>query len=48
VLGTLMAMGQKEMQDLLAEEGQAVVTCEFCSEKYTIGREEIENLFVDR
>ncbi|MGE0680112.1 MAG: Hsp33 family molecular chaperone HslO [Candidatus Binatia bacterium] len=48
VLSTLMAMGQKEMQDLLAEEGQAVVTCEFCSEKYTIGREEIENLFVDR
>lgn len=47
VLSTLMAMGQKEMQDLLAEEGQAVVTCEFCSEKYTIGREEVENLFVD-
>jgi molecular chaperone Hsp33 len=47
VLSTLMAMGQKEMQELLAEEGQAVVTCEFCSEKYTIGREEIENLFVE-
>jgi len=45
VLSTLVAMGQKEMQALLEEEGRAAVTCEFCSEQYTIGREEIENLF---
>jgi molecular chaperone Hsp33 len=45
VLSTLLAMGQQEMQEILAEEGQAAVTCEFCNEQYTIGREEIENLF---
>jgi molecular chaperone Hsp33 len=48
VLSTLVAMGQREMQDLLAEEGRAVVTCEFCNEQYVIDREEIENLFVER
>jgi molecular chaperone Hsp33 len=47
VLSTLMAMGKKEMQDLLEEEGRVAVTCEFCSERYTIGQEEIENLFLE-
>ncbi len=45
VLSTLVAMGQNEMQGLLAEEGKASVTCEFCGELYTIAREEIEPLF---
>src|SRR5262245_36189504 len=45
VLGTLVALGQSEVQDLLAEEGQAVVTCEFCDERYTVSREELEALF---
>lgn len=48
VLSTLMAMGRQEMHDLLAEEGQASVTCEFCNERYTISREEIEKMFVER
>jgi molecular chaperone Hsp33 len=48
VLGTLVAMGQQEMQTLLEEEGQAVVTCEFCGEQYVIVRDEIESLFAER
>jgi len=48
VLGTLVAMGQKEMQTLVEEAGKASVTCEFCSEQYTISKEEIENLFRER
>lgn len=48
VLGTLVAMGQQEMESLLAEEGKAAVTCEFCNEQYTIEREEIEGLFTER
>lgn len=47
VLNTLLAMGKQEMQELLAEEGRVAVTCEFCNEQYTIGREEIENLFLE-
>jgi molecular chaperone Hsp33 len=45
VLGTLVALGQAEVQDLLATEGQAEVTCEFCNEHYTVGRGELEALF---
>jgi molecular chaperone Hsp33 len=45
VLGTLVALGQAEVQDLLATEGQAEVTCEFCNEHYTVGREELAALF---
>lgn len=47
VLSTLIAMGEQEMQALLAEEGHALVTCEFCNEQYTIERGEIENLFLE-
>jgi molecular chaperone Hsp33 len=45
VLGTLVALGQAEVQDLLATEGQAEVTCEFCNEHYTVDREELAALF---
>jgi molecular chaperone Hsp33 len=45
VLGALVAMGQQEMQQLLEEEGQATVTCEFCGEQYVIARDEIEKLW---
>ena len=37
-----MAMGQPDMQALVAEEGKAAVTCEFCGELYIITPEEIE------
>ncbi len=48
VLGTLVAMGQKEMLALLEEEGRVAVTCEFCSELYTIERQEVEELFREK
>lgn len=43
-LGVLVAFGRQEVDDLIAQEGQAQVTCEFCAEQYTVGREEIEGL----
>lgn len=48
VLGALVALGQAEITDLLAKEGQAAVTCEFCDERYMIGRAELEALFAAR
>lgn len=48
VLGVLVALGQAEMQDLLAKEEQTIVTCEFCNERYTISREELEALLAGR
>jgi molecular chaperone Hsp33 len=47
VLGTLVALGKDEIRDLLATEGEAIVTCEFCGERYTIGREELQALLTE-
>ena len=47
VLGTLVALGKEEIEDLLATEGEAIVTCEFCGERYTIGREELGALLME-
>jgi molecular chaperone Hsp33 len=44
VLGVLVALGRAEVEDLLVTEGQVTVTCEFCGERYTIGRAECETL----
>ena len=46
VLGTLVALGQDEICDLLAKEPRISVTCEFCSEQYVVDRREAEALFV--
>jgi molecular chaperone Hsp33 len=48
VLGALMALGKAEIEDILVSEGQATVICEFCSEQYTIGRTELEELLTSQ
>ena len=48
VLGVLVALGWAEIEDVLVSEGQVTVTCEFCSEQYTVGRAELEALLVER
>jgi len=48
VLGVLVALGRAEIEDLLVKEGQAVVTCEFCDEQYTVSREELGALLGTR
>jgi molecular chaperone Hsp33 len=40
----LLAMGRAELQDMLAKEGQAEVTCEFCSTQYLVTGDEIRGL----
>ncbi|MGE0827074.1 MAG: Hsp33 family molecular chaperone HslO [Candidatus Binatia bacterium] len=46
VLGTLVALGPEEIQDLLTKEGRITVTCEFCNEKYVVEGEEAKGLFI--
>lgn len=46
VIGTLIALGRSEILDLLAKEGKATVTCEFCNEQYTIDRAKLESLLI--
>jgi molecular chaperone Hsp33 len=45
VLGALVALGEAEVRDLVEKEGQALVTCEFCNEQYSIARPDLETLF---
>ncbi len=40
----LISMGEKEIESLLHEQGQAEVTCHFCNEKYLINREDLERM----
>jgi molecular chaperone Hsp33 len=40
----LLAMGREELEDLLSREGQAEVTCQFCSTRYVIPPEQIRAL----
>src|SRR5262249_22112175 len=41
VLGALLLLGPAEIEDMIAEEGQAEVRCEFCAERYLIGADEL-------
>lgn len=43
----LLAMGRAELEDLLAKEGKAEATCQFCSERYEISGDEIRALLSD-
>jgi molecular chaperone Hsp33 len=40
----LLAMGRQELQTMLAEEGKAEVTCEFCGTHYRVSGTEIQAL----
>ena len=40
----LCGLGAGELEDLLAQEGQAEVTCRFCGDRYVLARGEVEAL----
>jgi molecular chaperone Hsp33 len=44
VLGALLLLGAAEIEDMIAKDGQAEVRCEFCAERYVIGRDELTML----
>jgi molecular chaperone Hsp33 len=44
VLGALLLLGTAEIEDMIANEGQAEVRCEFCAERYVVGRDELAML----
>ena len=47
VFGALLLLGRAELRDMIEREGQAEVTCEFCAERYVIGRDELGMLVAD-
>ena len=44
VFGALLLLGRGELTDMVATEGHAEVTCEFCAERYLIDRDELTTL----
>ncbi len=40
----LLALGRAELEDLLARNGQAEATCEFCTTRYVIPPDELRTL----
>jgi molecular chaperone Hsp33 len=40
-------MGKKDLTELIAEQGQAELTCQFCDEVYHFSREELETLLAE-
>lgn len=44
VFGALLLLGRAELEDMIAREGRAEVTCEFCAERYLVTRTELEVL----
>ena len=44
VTRALISMGRQELSDLIAEQGQAELTCQFCDKVYHYTKEELEKL----
>lgn len=47
VTRALISLGKKELSDLIAEQGKAELTCQFCDKVYDYSREELEALLGD-
>jgi molecular chaperone Hsp33 len=47
VKNALLAMGREELTDLLAKEGKAEATCQFCTTQYVISGEEIREMLAE-
>ena len=43
----LISMGKKDLTELIAEQGQAELTCQFCDQVYRFSREELETLLAE-
>jgi molecular chaperone Hsp33 len=45
VAGMLVSLGREEVEQVIAEQGQVEVTCEFCGRSYTFTAEDARGLF---
>lgn len=43
----LVSLGKPEADDILAQEGEIAISCEFCSENYRFDKIDVEQLFAD-
>ena len=43
----LISMGRKDLTELIQEQGQAELTCQFCDQVYRFSRQELEQLLAE-
>ena len=43
----LISMGKRDLSELIAEQGQAELTCQFCDAVYRFSKEELEQLLAE-
>lgn len=44
----LIALGRKELSDIIEKDGKIEVCCEFCDKKYVYGQKDVEELFGEK
>ena len=44
----LIALGEKELSDIIEKDGKIEVCCEFCDKKYVYGQKDVEELFGEK
>ena len=44
VTRALISMGKKDLEELIADQGKAELTCQFCDKVYHYSREELETI----
>lgn len=46
--GILKSMGKKELEDILAEQGEIAVNCEFCEKNYVFTQNDVDAMFEEK
>ena len=41
-------MGKKELEDILAEQGEIAVNCEFCEKNYVFTQSDVDAMFEEK
>ena len=41
----LVSIGKQEIRDIIDEQGEAEMTCQFCDKVYKFSREELEDIY---
>ena len=45
IYALLLSMGRQELENILTEQGEISVHCDYCNTDYKFGKEDVENLF---
>jgi len=43
-MALLASLGRDEIEEILNNEGQAIINCQFCHEEYTFDRDDLETI----